>query len=83
MEEKITIITNLRSRKNKVGAFKVTFTAEDESGSDGESTGLLVQHALSSKCNTPDQWILDSGATCHMCNKKKLFSQLNVTLGDG
>ena len=77
-------------RKNKVGAFKVTFTAEDESSSDRESTGLVVQHALSSKCNTPDQWILDSGATCHVCNKKELFSQfqalqipLNVTLGDG
>ena len=77
-----------------MGAFKVTITAEDENSTDSESTGLVVQHALSTKCTTKctshDQWILDSGATCHMCNKKELFNQfhtlqapLNVTLGDG
>ena len=37
-----------------------------------------------------NQWIIDSGATCHMCNQKDLFTeleqlktQLNVILGDG
>ena len=77
-------------KKNKMGAFKVTITAEDESDSDSEGTGLVVQNALSTKCNSRDQWILDSGATCHMCNKKELFSHfqalrtpLNVTLATG
>ena len=77
-------------KKNKMGAFKVTITAEDESSSDSESTGLVAQHALSTKSNTHDQWILDSGATCYMRNKKELFANfqalqnpLNVTLGDG
>ena len=35
-------------------------------------------------------WIIDSGATCHMCNNKSLFMEygsfktpLKVTLGDG
>ena len=37
-----------------------------------------------------DSWIVDSGATCHMCNNKALFANLQqlkepleVTLGDG
>ena len=77
-------------KKTKMGAFKVTITAEDENSSDSESTGLVVQHALSADSNARDQWILDSGATCHMCNNEMMFSDLqalrsplNVTLGDG
>ena len=76
--------------KTKTGAFKVTITAEDENSSDSESTGLVVQHALSADSNAHDQWILDSGATCHMCNNEAMFSDLralrsplDVTLGDG
>ena len=76
-------------KKKKMGAFKVTFTQDDDS-TDSESTGLVVQHALSSKYNAPNRWILDSGATCHMCNQEILFSDfqrlqkpLYVVLGDG
>ena len=50
----------------------------------------MVQHALTAGPNTDGQWILDSGATCHMCNKESMFrnlqaltTPLNVTLGDG
>ena len=71
-----------------MGAFKVTVTQDDDS-TDSESTGLVVQHALSSEYNARDRWILDSGATCHMCNQETLFSgykalqnPLNVVLGD-
>lgn len=77
-------------KKTKMGAFKVTITAEDENSTDSESTGLVAQHALSTESNSHDQWIIDSGATCHMCNKKSMFSHyqpqetpLNVILGDG
>ena len=77
-------------KKNKMGVFKVTITAEDENCSDGKSTGLVVQHALSADSNAHDQWIIDSGATCHMCNNEAMFSELralhsplNITLGDG
>ena len=77
-------------RKTKTGAFKVTITAEDENSTDSESTGLVLQHALSVDSNVHDRWILDSGATCHMCNNEAMFSDLrtlpsplNVTLGDG
>ena len=46
---------------------------------------------MSASCNSPmNDWIVDSGATCHMCNDDKLFVELRslkkpleVTLGDG
>ena len=67
----------------------MTITAEDES-TDSESTGLVLPHALSADSGGHDWWIPDSGATCHMCNNKAMFSNLrplpspfNVTLGDG
>ena len=76
--------------KNRMGAFKVTITTDEEDSADVESTGLVVQHALSTGGRIHDQWILDSGATCHMCNNKSLFSHLvplcapvTITLGDG
>ena len=72
-----------------MGAFKVTITADDENSSDGESTCLVVQHALSAYSKDHDQWILDSGATNHTCNNAAMFGDLqplprplNVTLGD-
>ena len=63
----------------------------DSSSSESESVGLVVHHALSaSSSNQLNSWIVDSGATCHMCNNKMLFSKLyglkqslEVTLGDG
>ena len=77
-------------KKTKMGVFKVTITAEDENCSDSESTGLVVQHALSADSNAHDQWIIDSGATCHICNNEAMFSELralhsplSVMLGDG
>ena len=57
-------------KKNKMGAFKVTITAEDENSTDSESTGLMAQHALSTKFSTHNQWIIDSGTTCHMYNEE-------------
>jgi len=68
----------------------VTITAEDENSSDSKSSGLVVQHALSADSNVCDQWILESGAICHMCDSEVMFSDLQalrspliVTLGDG
>ena len=49
---------------------------------------LLVSHAL--QAGSAGQWIVDSGATCHMCCNRKLFADfhlldkpIEVTLGDG
>ena len=58
--------------------------------SDSENTGLIASHALS--VLSPNEqciWIIDSGATCHMCHDDKLFTTLyhiedpiDVMLGD-
>ena len=68
----------------------MTITAVDENSSDSDGCSLVVQHVLSAGHNTQGQWILDSGATCHMCNKESMFTDLhllhnplNVMLGDG
>lgn len=64
---------------------------EHDSDSDSESVGLMVSHALSSSFDERiNSWIVDSGATCHMCLDKKQFVDFKsleplqeVTLGDG
>ena len=51
--------------------------------------GLLTCHVLGVRTADHD-WIIDSGATCHICNSKELFEEFHplskpqkVTLGDG
>ena len=59
--------------------------------SDSESSGFIASHALSALSpNEKYAWIVDSGATCHMCHNKNSFSALyelkepiDVVLGDG
>jgi len=54
----------------------------------GECDALVVEHVL--QAGVMGNWIVDSGATCHMCHDEILFSKLqlleketDVTLGDG
>jgi len=49
---------------------------------------MLITNALVAK--SKDDWIVDSGATCHMCNDRRMFTEFKqlgssekVTLGDG
>lgn len=67
---------------------------EDSSESDSDSVGLVVRHVLSvgerSQEQSVSKWIVDSGATAHICNQKEQFSSLkylvkpqDVILGDG
>ena len=59
-------------------------------GSNSESSGLIASNALSAVSpNEQCVWIVDSGATCHMCHDDKIFITLNqieepieVMLGD-
>ena len=63
----------------------------DSSSSDGDCVGLMGNHVLSANSTVPlNKWIVDSGATCHMCCDDKLFDELHslaqpleVMLGDG
>ena len=60
---------------------------------DGTSIGLVAVHALAadSECESQrNDWIIDSGATCHICCNKTMFDNMEsmdepqvVTLGDG
>lgn len=61
------------------------------SSSEDECVGLVVRHALSSTETSvkTSQWIIDSGATSHMCNDRELFvdyqsleQPVDVALGD-
>ena len=49
---------------------------------------MMISHALTARSNK--DWIVDSGATCHMSNDRTLFAEMRelqpserVTLGDG
>jgi hypothetical protein len=58
-----------------------------------ESAGLVVNHVTLSASSfrlLNNSWIVDSGATCHMCNRSELFVEfaelnqpLQIALGDG
>ena len=59
--------------------------------SDEDYFGFVACHALSVKQGVrSSEWIIDSGATCHMCNNKNMFCEMNplsefqtVSVGDG
>jgi hypothetical protein len=55
----------------------------------GKKVGLVTRHVLGVREPAHD-WIVDSGATCHICNSKELFEDFHplsepqkVALGDG
>ena len=63
-----------------------------DSSSDNDDIGLVVNHVLSADVmpKSTEKWIVDSGATCHICNNRSLFVELypvktpiDITLGDG
>jgi transposase InsO family protein len=62
--------------------------AKERASSDDEAI-MVVNHALAAT-HSSENWIVDSGATCHMCNDKKMFRELrnlsepqDISLGDG
>ena len=77
-------------KKTKSQEKATTMTVQEDSDSD--SVGLIAGHALSvsSSSETSSTWIIDSGATCHMCLDSEIFTTLyqledpiDVVLGDG
>ena len=62
-----------------------------DSDSDDSVVGLVTGQLLSATTsNEVGSWIVDSGATCHLCNDRSIFTVFNslenpqeVVLGDG
>ena len=65
------------SKNVKLKANRAEVRRRDSSSSDSDSIGLMVNHVMSaSSTGRLNDWIVDSGATCHMCNDDKLFAEL-------
>jgi hypothetical protein len=67
-----------------------TAKSKGNHGSDSECDALMVSHAFKVSNCSMGSWIIDSGATSHMCGSKTPFVELRdlkqpmeVTLGDG
>ena len=80
--------SNQSPKRTKQKANRASEKYKDGSSSESEGVGLVAYHILS--VGQQDGWIVDSGATSHMCNDQKLFSELHpiekpleVLLGDG
>ena len=74
----------------KKKAFLTKKTKMEPSCSKNEHIGLFAHHGLTTNNNEKSSWIVDSGATCHMChdidkfiNMKKFDKAEDITLGDG
>ena len=74
-------------KKSKSGQHSANQAAEQEKETSS-TEAMVAGHALSA--TTRKDWIVDSGATSHMCNSKELFKELNelvppqqVAVGDG
>ena len=86
-EKKLTSM-NQHEKKHRVHKVEVKQTVSSDSDSD---VGLVVGHALSvGGSRSLSNWIVDSGATYHICNDDSQFVNLNtlekpmdITLGDG
>ena len=79
-----------KGHKPKHAANKVTSKQKGSAAVSGDEEALVVGYALATPGISKNLWIVDSGATCHMCNDKTLFSELEtlrepqeVSLGDG
>ena len=66
-------------------AYAVEQNTDDE---EEDIIGLVAEHTVTTKRQS--NWVVDSGATCHMCKDEELFDQVSVlhtpqeiTVGDG
>jgi hypothetical protein len=79
--------------KQRANKAEVKVRAQQLDSSDGESAGFVAEHALNSDTcqkHMNQVWIIDSGATCHMCHDESAFIEMeklekpiDITLGDG
>ena len=66
---------NPKVKKNAKYMAHKTEARKRRSSSSSESVGLITAHAMSTgTTDTADYWIVDSGATCHMSNKRVIYA---------
>ena len=66
-----------RQKKHKLNSLELRHQHDDI---DSDEVGLILQHALSVRVqsrSTDTNWIVDSGATCHVCNDHGSFVELS------
>ena len=80
-----------KKTKHRANQVKSNCQRKDESDSNSEF-GMVTRHVLSASSShqSTDAWLIDSGATCHICNNRELFIQYQtfktpqkVSVGDG
>ena len=78
-----------KSRFNRQGKQRANKVTVNESSSDSEIEALMISHNMLSVSATR-KWVVDSGASCHMCCDSGLFETLenlkhpiDVSVGDG
>lgn len=68
--------------RRKFGKEKANNTTEtkikDTDSSDSDYGFMMVSHALLSNSTKKNNWIIDSGATSHMCHDKTMFFNFEV-----
>ena len=77
--------------RRKDGRHKANKASRTDHESDSENDLLVVGSMYTLQASTfPEKWIVDSGATCHMCCDRMAFEKLQpldqplkVSLGDG
>jgi len=62
--------------KEKGNTKKPNHKANTSKKEDEESAGLIASHALKAKGKGNNLWIIDSGASCHMCKDIEQFDDL-------
>ena len=79
-----------RRKDSRYKANTALYKSKGSHGSDSECDALMVSHAFKVSNCSMGSWIVDSGATSHMCGSKTSFVELRnlnqpmeVTLGDG
>ena len=77
------------SKERKESKHRANHAQQNDSTSSSDEDAIFITHALGA-WSTSNNWMVDSGASSHMCNDEGLFREIErlkrpqeVTLGDG
>ena len=67
---------SMKKMTHKSLTIQKAYAAEQDSDDEEEIIGLVAEHTSTTKRRS--NWVVDSGATCHMCKGETLFDQISV-----